>query len=233
MNTSPEITFADLLAFLAVLVLSTACHEFAHAWCADRFGDDTPRRAGRISFNPFVHIHPIYTVLLPAVMFWSSQGNSFMAAAWTPVQRANMRHPRVHGLLTALAGPATNLALAALFFIVLAVFLLAVGGIEPGGPVTRNVAFAMFLNMAVKMNLFLSIFNFLPIPPLDGSDLVAFVLPASLRVRWYEARRYAWVGFLVLMMTGVLNLVLDPPMRLADDAVGLGLHLVNGVALGR
>jgi Zn-dependent protease len=217
----------DFVNFMAVLIFSTACHEFAHAGLADRFGDPTPRAHGRISFNPFVHVDPFFTVLLPAVLYWTGAG--FMAAAWTPVDPSRMRKPHVHGLLTALAGPATNVVLAAFFFAVVAVHVLVIGGITPDTG-DRHRDFAGVLVMAVRMNLFLAIFNFLPVPPLDGSNLVAFLLPPRLRARWEGLRRHAWILFAVLLMTGALEPILGPPMRAANALVGEGIAAVNSLA---
>jgi Zn-dependent protease len=218
-----------LLNFMTVLVLSTACHEFAHAWLADRFGDDTPRRHGRMTFNPFAHVHPIYTIALPAVLFWTS--GAFMAAAWTPVNPSKMRRPRLHGLLVSLGGPAANLLVSLGAFLVLAAGILAVGGIHEGTP-KGGLRVLDILYMAVQLNLFLAMFNLIPIPPLDGSDLVGFLLPARLRLHWEGFRRYAWIVFLILLATNVLDRVLGPATRIAGSAVEFAVAVVNGVARG-
>lgn len=219
----------DLLNFMTVLVLSTACHEFAHAWLADRFGDDTPRLHGRMSFNPFVHVHPIFTIALPAILFWTK--GAFMAAAWTPVSPWKMRKPRLHGLLVSLGGPAANLAVSLGAFLVLAVGILAAGGIHEGTP-DRGLRVFNLLYMAVQLNLFLAMFNLVPIPPLDGSDLVGFLLPADLRAHWEDFRRHSWILFGVLLVTGVLGKVLGPATEVVGSAVDFAVAVVNGVARG-
>ena len=224
----------DLVNFMAILILSTACHESAHARLAVRFGDETPREHGRISWNPFVHLHPIYSLLLPAVVFW--QTGSYFAGAFTPVNPARMRNPRLHSLLVALGGPVTNFLLALLFFGVLSGFLFHIGGIDRNvrglGISDQNRNLLDVLLMAVQLNLFLGIFNFLPLPPLDGSDLIAFVLPPRLRVRWIEFRRYAWILFVILMATDVLATLLRPAMDAADSAVWYAFGAVNEIARG-
>lgn len=218
-----------LLNFMAVLILSTACHELTHAWLADRFGDDTPRRAGRMSLNPFVHIHPVFTVLAPAVMFW--MGGGFFSAAWTPVTPSKMRRPHVHGLLVALGGPASNLVLAAAAFLVLAVLILLSGGFGEGTS-PRMLGVLNLFYMAVHLNLFLALFNFLPVPPLDGSAVVGFLLPEGLREGWAGLRRHSLILFVVLSATGVLGKVLHPATDAAREVVDFGIRIVNGLAHG-
>jgi Zn-dependent protease len=218
-----------LANLMTVVILSTACHEFAHALTADHFGDQTPRRAGRITFNPFAHIHPIYTVALPAILYLVHGG--FMAAAFTPVNPKNMRNPRLHGLLTALAGPATNLLLAVVGFVALAVLIFAVGGLGPESPRGTLHVFSFF-EMAVRLNLLLALFNFLPIPPLDGSDLVGFVLPGRLRAWWYGVRSYATMLFVILLFTGCLEFLIGPALDGANGVLDAGIRLVNGLAHG-
>lgn len=220
------LTFLNLMT---VVVLSTACHELAHAFTADHFGDDTPRRAGRITFNPLAHIHPLYTVALPAILFLTNNG--FMAAAFTPVNIRKMRNPRLHGLLTALAGPATNLLLAILGFVALGILILAVGGLDRDTARGTQQVFG-FLEMAVRLNLLLAVFNFLPIPPLDGSDLVGFALPGRLREWWYGMRSYATLVFAVLLFTGSLDFLIGPVVGAAGSALDEGIRLVNRVAHG-
>lgn len=223
------VTLPDLVNFMAILVVSTACHESAHARLADRFGDGTPREAGRISWNPFVHLHPIYSLLLPAVVFWQTGG--YIAGAFTPVNPSRMRNPRLHSMLVALAGPATNVLLAIVFFVALAGFLVAVGGVGRASPEGQlNVVHV--LELAIEMNLFLALLNFLPIPPLDGSDIVAYLLPVRLRGYWIDFRRHAWIVLLVLMFTGVLGAILHPAMRFAGRWVAAAVHVVNEFARG-
>jgi Zn-dependent protease len=221
--------FVGLVNLMVIVILSTACHEFAHAFLADRFGDPTPRRAGRITFNPFAHVHPIYTVALPAVLYWF--GGILMAAAFTPVTVANMRRPRLHGLLTSLGGPVTNLLLAFLALGALGAFLVAAGGVtEASAPGLRNVR--AFLAMAVLFNAFIAFFNFLPIPPLDGSDLVAFLLPGRLRASWYENRTYFSMAFLVLLFAGAFDGLLGPVMEGTRLVLEASIAFFNGVARG-
>lgn len=219
----------DLVNFLCVLVLSTAFHEMAHAWLADRFGDGTPREHGRMTLNPFAHIHPVYTVLLPAVFYWN--GSGVFAAAWTPVNPARMRRPRLHRLLVALAGPGANLALAFAAFVVFAIALLllaATGGTDS----PRAQHMLGIVRLAVHLNVALAILNLVPIPPLDGADLVGFVLPPDLRASWERFRPYSWVLLVLLMATGMLERVLRPVLEVAGTIVAVGFAVVERIAGG-
>lgn len=167
-------------------------------------------------------------MILPAVMFWTTGG--FIAAAWTPVSPWRMRNPRVHGLLTALAGPATNFVLAAAAFLLFAALAVAAGRLDPD-PARHEGAFR-FLLLAVKVNVFLGIFNFLPVPPLDGGEIVGYLLPADLRAHWMLLRRYAWIVFAVLLFTGVLERILDPILGATDFALKVAIEAVRRVAFG-
>ena len=180
-----------------------------------------------MSLNPFVHVHPIYTLLIPSVLFWT--GGGFFAAAWTPVNPSRMRRPQVHGLLVSLGGPAANLVLAVGSFLVLAVAILVMGGIDRATPGNR-LQILDLVYLGVQLNLFMAIFNLLPFPPLDGSEIVAFFLPPRMRAGWMDLRRHAWIVLLILMMSGALDRVLHPPLRVAGRVVDDGIALVNGLA---
>jgi Zn-dependent protease len=213
--------FLDLLNFMAVLILSVAFHEGAHAWLADRFGDDTPRAHGRMTFNPFAHVHPIMTIALPAYFWWTSGMVLFMAT--TPVRPWQMRRPRLHGMLTALGGPAASLLLGVACFLAMVVFVAAGGG--------EGTALRLF-RLAVILNVFGAAFNLLPIPPLDGSSILEFFLPRGLLPAWNAYRSYSWVLFAVLMFTGVLGRILGPVMLVAKDLVELGVALGGWIGRG-
>lgn len=219
----------DLVNFLCVLVLSTAFHEMAHAWLADRFGDGTPREHGRMTLNPLAHIHPVYTVLLPAVFYWN--GSGFFAAAWTPVNPARMRRPRLHRLLVSLGGPGANLVLAMACFVVFAIAFLLVDA--AGGTDSARVRHMLDIaRLAVHLNVALAILNLVPIPPLDGADLVGFLLPSDLRARWEAFRVHAWIVLLILMATGILGRILHPVLEAAGTVVALGFAVVEAIAGG-
>lgn len=195
------------LILFAVLVPSIICHEVAHGAVALGFGDDTAKRAGRLSLNPMRHIDPFGTLILPAILALAG-APAFGYARPVPVNVRRLRNPRQHSLYVSLAGPATNVALA-----VVAAAALRMGFGRPyaGGDLAVEVLF--YLGVA---NVVLATFNLLPIPPLDGSALVERLLPARWWPAWLQLRRYSMLVLLLVMLNfrGVLDRVFDPALEL-------------------
>jgi Zn-dependent protease len=158
---------------IAFLVLSLALHEVAHGWVALQRGDTTARDLGRLSLNPMVHIDPIWTLVVPLVTYWTS-GFIFGGAKPVPVNYYRLRHPLRDMALVAIAGPLTNLLLGVLFMVLwkAAVFTGHYQETQLLPRVLENVAF---------FNVLLAVFNLIPIPPLDGSRVMAWLLPPGLR----------------------------------------------------
>jgi Zn-dependent protease len=187
---SASAIFDGLLSYVCLVILLTF-HEFAHAWTAARCGDDTARDHGRISLNPIVHMELVGTVILPLlVVFLSAAESSFanFIIGWgrpVPVNPLNLRHRRRDDTLIALAGPAMNLALAAVVMVIARGFdLLGQGAM---------------MEVAVRMaiiSLVLCFFNLLPIPPLDGSH----VLKNAVGMRDETYVRLCQFGFLAVIL---------------------------------
>jgi len=171
------------------VLLAITLHEAAHGWVAFRLGDDTAKRLGRVTFNPFKHIDPFWTVLLPAVLLISSGGRiAFGAAKPVPVNFAGLRHPRRDMVLVAAAGPASNVLMA----IVAAALLHAVEYLS--GDLQAWLGQNLF--NAVRINVILCVFNMLPIPPLDGGRVAVGLLPDVLARPLARLER---VGFLIIL----------------------------------
>ncbi len=171
------------------ILLAVTLHEAAHGWVALRLGDDTAYRLGRVTFNPFRHIDPFGTVLLPALLLFASGGRMmFGFAKPVPVNFARLDRPRRDMVLVAAAGPATNLALA--------VVSAALFHVVPylSGEVAQWVA--LNLRNSVWINLLLCVLNMLPIPPLDGGRIAVGLLPPSLGMRLARLER---VGIFVIL----------------------------------
>lgn len=168
-------------------MLSVVAHEVAHGWVVDRCGDPTARRLGRLTFNPVVHIDPFMTLLVPALSYFFA-GFLFGGAKPIPVNTSNLRRPVVDDILVTAAGPATNLAIAAAFLLLMHVPIFGDASLENGATILMGVT--AFLNML------LAFFNLMPIPPLDGSHIVKHFLPGGAR-RAYEA--VAPYGILILL----------------------------------
>ena len=177
---------AIVIAFL-ILLFSLTVHEAAHAWTASRLGDDTARRLGRVSLNPIVHIDPIGTLLLPLIALASGSGFIFGWAKPTPVNVRNFQHPRRDNVLVTVAGPLSNLAIA----IAAAIVLHSAHGIT-----------AVIALEALSLNVLLAIFNMLPIPPLDGANLLWRFLSPQQAWQWRPVlQQYGFIILLVIIIT--------------------------------
>lgn len=195
-----------VLTFIGLLLALTV-HEASHAWAASQLGDPTARLQGRLSLNPIVHIDPIGTVLLPLVAF--ALGAPIIGwAKPVPVDFRYLQHPRRDFMWIALAGPASNIVLAILASILLRslVFLPpSVGAIDILTPLFEFAQSFLFINVL------LAVFNMIPVPPLDGSNVVAAWLPRDLAYKWDQIRPYGIFILYGLMFTGVLRLIIGPP----------------------
>ena len=173
-----------------VLIFSAVLHEIAHGYEAERLGDDTARRAGRLTFNPLKHLDPFGSVIMPLLLFIATGGAFFFAAAKpVPYDPRNLKNPRTGAAKIALAGPFMNLILAAAFGILIRIFVFL-----PASPF-----FVTLLGVVSYLNILLAIFNLIPIPPLDGSRVLFAALPqtrAMFRISYALER---WGLFLVLI----------------------------------
>jgi Zn-dependent protease len=174
---------AVLVVIVGASILSLSFHEWAHAFAARRLGDDTAERAGRLTLNPLPHIDPIMTVLFPAMIFILSNGQGFFGGARpVPVNPTRFRNPNRDNAIVAAAGPLSNLFLAT-------IFLIALRAVEVSGQ-WEGQLLPPLLNVIAEFNVLLFLFNLIPIPPLDGSRIVRWLLPESLQRFYVEIERY-------------------------------------------
>ena len=204
-----NLDFAGIFISFIVLLFSLTVHELAHAWTADRLGDPTARLLGRVSLNPIVHADPIGTVLFPLISLVSGA----MLIGWAkpvPVTLRYLRHPRRDYMLVAAAGPVSNLILA-----VFAAILLAIVPISPMtvGEPNVSVPIAKFLTGLVSLNVLLAIFNLLPIPPLDGGNVLAGLLPPALAAQFNRVRPYGFLLLYALILSDGFSYIVIPPTR--------------------
>jgi Zn-dependent protease len=186
-----------------VLLLSLTIHEAAHAWTADKLGDPTARSLGRVSLNPLVHIDWIGTVLLPLIAVVSN----LPLIGWAkpvPVMIRNLRHPRRDFMIVAAAGPISNLLQAVVFALVLR--LVSPADDPDGGGLLPRV-----LELAVYINLLLAFFNLIPVPPLDGGNVMLGLLPPRLAAGYSQLRDYGFIILYALMFTGMASAFIGPP----------------------
>ena len=184
-----------------IVLISLTIHEAAHAWTADRLGDPTARMLGRLSLNPIVHIDPIGTLLLPILAALSG----LPLIGWAkpvPVNTRNLRDPRRDFMLVAAAGPISNLLQAT-------VLALILRGVQAGvGPQAYVLG---ILQEAVIVNLMLAFFNLIPVPPLDGGNVMLGLLPPRAAAQFAQLRQFGFIILYVLMFTGIARTLIIPP----------------------
>lgn len=199
-----EITPARLTDF-AVLLLSISFHESAHAYVASWRGDPTPALTGRKTLNPIRHLDPIMSVLLPGFIIFTGQPWIFGAGRPVRVSPMLMKVPDRDNALVAIAGPASNALLVILTTAGL-LWGLESGWATSGDPNAGGAALAGHaLRRAIFINLLLMVFNLIPVPPLDGSRLVGYLLPSSLKPLWFRLDLIGFMVLIVMLFTGVLG----------------------------
>ena len=205
-----DIDVAQIFIAFIVLLFSLTVHESAHAWTANRLGDPTARELGRISLNPIVHADLIGTVVFPLLALIGG----VPLIGWAkpvPVNVRRLGHPRRDYMLVAAAGPASNLLLA--FGAALAIRLVPVSPVMLGEP-NVSAPIASLLTRAIQLNVLLAVFNMIPIPPLDGGNVLGGLLPRRLLGSFNAIRPYGILILYVLMFTGRLQYLIVPPSRL-------------------
>jgi Zn-dependent protease len=203
-----DINVAQILISFIVLLFSLTVHEMAHAWTADRLGDPTARLLGRVSLNPLVHADPIGTVLFPLIAMIAGLRWLIGWAKPVPVNIRQLRHPRRDYVLVAAAGPASNLVLA-----IISAFALKALPISPVVLQEANVSapLASFLSQAMQLNVLLAVFNMVPIPPLDGGNVLAGLFPNQFAAFFNMLRPYGFLLLYALIFTGGFDLLVGPP----------------------
>jgi Zn-dependent protease len=205
----PDIDFAYVFISFTVLLFSLTIHEMAHAFTADRLGDPTARLLGRISLNPMVHADPIGTILFPLI----SLVTGAPLIGWAkpvPVDVRRLRHHRRDFILVAAAGPASNLLIALVSAIVLTALPISPQTI---GEPNVSVLIGAILSQLMRLNVLLAVFNMLPIPPLDGGNVIAGLLPARLAFSFNQLRPYGFLVLYALILTGGFETIVVPPYR--------------------
>ena len=206
-----NISLYDISVWVIPLVIAITFHEAAHGFVAHALGDDTAWKLGRVSLNPLKHIDPFGTLILPGMLLLAHSPFLFGYAKPVPVNFRALRHPRIDMVWVALAGPATNIALA----LIAALAFHFVGYLPP------NAAQWLFDNLknALVINVVLAVFNMMPIPPLDGGRVAVGLLPRVLAV---PLARLEPFGMLILI--GILIV-----LPLAGSQFGLNLDVISTI----
>lgn len=226
-------SYLQIFAIIAVpIILAITLHEAAHGWVAWKCGDDTAYSLGRVTFNPLRHIDPLGTIILPAILVFTT-GFMFGYAKPVPVNFRRLRNPRRDMVLVAAAGPATNMILAIASAIALRL-------VPENGSLAAAVLTEMF-KYSIYFNVILAIFNMIPLPPLDGGRVAVGLLPHPLSMHLARLERYGMVILLIALIglpligqqigadLGIVGWILRP---LADHIEGFILWITGNNAGG-
>jgi Zn-dependent protease len=190
----------------AIVLIALTIHEAAHAWTANKLGDPTARMLGRLSLNPIVHIDPIGTIVLPLLAAFSG----LPIIGWAkpvPVNLHRLRHPERDFAIIAAAGPISNLLQAAAAAFILRVFL-SPDGVYPADSVAVDIFFDF-----VRINVLLAVFNLIPVPPLDGGNVLAGLLPPAAANVFIQVRPFGFIILYAMLLTGMVDRIIIPPAR--------------------
>jgi len=188
-----------MIISILVFLLAVVAHEVAHGFAAYMMGDGTAKDAGRLTVNPIAHIDPIGTVVLPVLLILAHSPVLFGWAKPVPVNPRNFRNPRKGMFITSLAGPSANFSLAAMTAVILKTGIAA-----------PHSAMWTFLLYGVIINLILGVFNLLPVPPLDGANMLFSVLPREAYGYFMRLERYGFIILIGLLYLGLFDRVILP-----------------------
>jgi len=205
----------QIIAMIVILIASVVIHELAHGYAANWLGDPTARLAGRLSPNPIVHMDPLMSVILPGLLIVTGSPILFGAAKPVPYNPYNFTNQKWGEAIVAAAGPAANLLIAIIFAML----------IRSADILNLSQAFIQLAYSIVTLNLFLAIFNLVPIPPLDGSKILPKFLPFSLAMKYDNFRRTMEqnIGFAFVLVILVFVFFLAQPLFNLTQWIARGL----------
>ena len=210
----------QFILYMVALIFSLSVHEAMHAWMSNRFGDDLAHSQGRVSLSPVTHVDPIGTLLFPAIAFFT--GAPLLGwARPTPVNPLRWREKRKANFWVSIAGVLGNFAIAIVVGIIIRV-LYHTGRIPAADDSTMEAVSAL-LRVFFQMNVGLAVFNLFPIPPLDGSKILASILPEKFGSAIESIEQYGFIILMIALITGVFGAVFSVVMPLAWSILFIGV----------
>lgn len=205
-------TIQKIAVMALPLIFAIVLHEVAHGWIANKLGDHTARDMGRLTLNPISHIDLFGTIVMPIMLFVLTDGKMlFGYAKPVPINPYNFKDPRKGMALSSMAGPGINLVMAVAFASFLRVVLpLLVGVLPQSAGEWLGIPLTLMLGYGVLINVALAILNLLPIPPLDGSRIVYWVLPEKLAAAYYRLEPFGMIIILALFAFNILGYLIWP-----------------------
>jgi Zn-dependent protease len=197
------------------LVFAIVFHEVAHGWVADKLGDNTARGMGRLTLNPISHIDLFGTILMPLMLFYVTDGRMvFGYAKPLPINPYNFKNPKKDMALSSLAGPGINLVMALVFAFLLRVVLSPLESLVPKQSWDMiALPITLMLGYGVVINIVLAVLNLIPIPPLDGSRVVYWLLPSRPAAVYYRLEPFGTLILMALILFGALGKIITPVIR--------------------
>ena len=222
---NPDNILYKVATFIIPLMFAIVFHEVAHGYAARLLGDRTAERLGRLTLNPIRHVDPVGTFFLPMLLA-IAHAPIFGWAKPVPVITSRMRHPKLDMALVAMAGPASNLVMGFMAALALSFAAMMQRGVLP----ESGIEGFLFDNLAffLQINVFLAIFNLIPLPPFDGGHIVAGALPDSLAVQYARLGRY---GFLIMLGLLVILPMIAPEADIVALVIGPVAEGVTGLFL--
>ncbi len=208
-----ELSIIQKIAVMALpLVFAIVLHEVAHGWVANKLGDHTARDMGRLTLNPISHIDLFGTIIMPLLLFVLTNGKMlFGYAKPVPINPYNFRDPKKGMARSSLAGPGINLIMAISFaFLLRAVMPAAEGFVPKQAWEWFSLPVSLMFGYGVIINVVLAVLNMIPIPPLDGSRVVYWMLPDKQAAAYYRLEPYGTLILMLLIMLGVLGRIIGP-----------------------
>lgn len=212
---SLESIIGQIIIWALPVLLAVVFHEVSHGWVAYRLGDPTARQLGRLTLNPIAHVDLFGTILVPLMLIIAHSPFVFGYAKPVPVNFNNLRNPKRDMIWVAVAGPATNLILAALCTLIWRALMPMTGAQGTSYSLSSLVDFfapvVLMAQSGILINITLAVFNMLPLPPLDGGRVLVGLLPMPLASLVARIEPFGFIVLIVLLMTRSLDRIIDPP----------------------